>query len=130
MVVDRSASMMCRLGQRGTSNVFARRASLLEQQKWQRKTRNFGKKQGGLLDRKACEYLSNRWKNKGFVVVITIRSNTQIHLFRIGVGLEGFSNTKNWIRRTLRDFGPGRNASEAKETVGEANAGLDATGEH
>lgn len=44
-------------------------------------------------------YLANTAEHKGFALVISVGSNSQVHLLRVGIPLEGFGHSQDRIRR-------------------------------
>ena len=55
---------------------------------------------------KKKNYLSHRGKNKGLSGVVSVRTNAHVDLVRRGVLAVGFSETEDWVGRTLLDVRP------------------------
>lgn len=45
-------------------------------------------------------YLADAAEHKGFALVISVGSNSQVHLLRVAVPLEGLSDSQDGIRGT------------------------------
>lgn len=55
-------------------------------------------------------YLANTAEHKGLALVISVGSNSQVHLLRVGVPLEGFGHSQDGIRRAHLNSTPPRAA--------------------
>jgi hypothetical protein len=61
--------------------------------------------------------LTNGREHVGLASIVTVGTDTQVDLLVELVGLEGFSNTKNGIRRTLGDVGPVGGSANGSQVV-------------